>query len=239
VKHNGIELVPEEFEFIDDRRQQAVDNLVFAIGNNYYINIDKDILEPHKYRPIYKVLLEATPNNTIFWNINTTGGLLSTTIQLIDYIDSCKCKNIAKVYTSFSAGSILCMAMDDLYVSDFAEMMIHSAYMGSSGKVKKAKDYLQFEDKSIENIFKKMYKGFLTPIELDRILNDEEEIWLYSSDIAERWARRKECLESEYKEMYSKLLQENISTLQSQLKEISEQSKPIKKSKLNGNQKTK
>jgi ATP-dependent protease ClpP protease subunit len=156
----------------------------------YIINIDDDVTEPFQYREISETLAQMTENDIAFWNINTYGGDLYTTVMLMDDIEQCNGKNIGKVVHGSSAGSILGCVMDECGVVPFGEMFLHEVQSHHFGGTSYQEKQLSFLRKQQDKIYKYVYKDFLTDEEIERLCKGEE-FYLDAEDCNARFEKRR------------------------------------------------
>jgi ATP-dependent protease ClpP protease subunit len=173
---------------------------VIETTNEYIINIDDDVKSPNNYRHIIHALRSAKEEDKIRLIINTCGGYIDTAIQLIEYIWKCKATVIAEIYQASSAGSLISLACDEIQVSTFGYMMIHSISGGDYGKIHERKASVEFTDKWCNKICGDMYKGFLTVEELNHVLNGKD-YYFHKAEIDKRLKKwkphksKKSCLQ--------------------------------------------
>jgi len=155
-----------------------------TMSMTYHINIDSEISSPSDYRQVYDTLRKANVNDKVFILINTPGGELASGVQLYNSILKCKAYVIAQVYEASSAGSILALASDEIQISDFGYMMIHSLSSGVFGKQEDLKNMTEFLCKWGNDVLS-IYKGFLTTKEIEEVKKGKE-LWLSKQDVDKR-----------------------------------------------------
>jgi len=157
--------------------------------HKYRIYIDKDIDDPDKYRELFNKLESETKSETIFqFIINTYGGNLNTTIQLIDYIKNTKAQTEAVIYQAISAGSLVALSCNKINPRPNAVMMIHNLQHWNSKQqdINKHKWVVDFYVKVIERLFHDIYKGFLSDEEISKVINEGYEFWMFREEIIKR-----------------------------------------------------
>lgn len=163
---------------------------VIVSSRTYIINIDDDVKEPYQYRIISETLAGMTENDIAYWNINTHGGDLYTTVMLIDDIAECAGQNLGKVVHGSSAGSILGCVLDDCVVVPFGEMFLHEVQSHHFGGTSNQEKQLSFLRKQQDKIYKYVYKDFLTDGEIERLCKGEE-FYLDAEDCNARFEKRR------------------------------------------------
>jgi len=154
-----------------------------------FINIDEDISNPNEYRDAFHKLRTASDNDVIRLIINSHGGILDTAIQFYDCLKNTKAKTEAEIHVAYSAGAMIALSCDDIIVNEFSSMMIHCLSWVSSGKVPEIiakSDFIEDWNKIIKN---RVYKGFLTDIEIEKI-NEGIDLWFLAPEIEKRLKKR-------------------------------------------------
>lgn len=163
--------------------------------NQYIINIDEEITSSKDYREVFYILSTATENDTIFFNINTPGGNVDTALQFVDGIKNSRACTIAKVYDASSAGGMIMLACDEIALTEYASMLIHSVSGGYYGKQQEIKSYHNFSELFNENLIRDTYSGFLSEKEIEEV-GSNKDIWLNRSQIEKRLDNLKKYNES-------------------------------------------
>ena len=104
-----------------------------------YLNTGID--EPSCYSEVCYILSTLTEDETVYFHINTPGGVLDSAFQLVDAIKGCRATTIAKLTgTVASAGTIIALSCDKLIVAEHTSFMIHNySAHGISGKAQELK----------------------------------------------------------------------------------------------------
>jgi ATP-dependent protease ClpP protease subunit len=98
--------------------------------------------------------------------------------MLVDAIKTSKAKVIAQISgTVASAGTIITLACDDVEVAPHTAFMIHNYSGGLVGKGHELKAHQEFVDANLNNSFTDLYKGFLTPSEIKKVI-DGKDYWM-------------------------------------------------------------
>jgi len=159
--------------------------------NIYNCYITGDIGSPHNYNELHYVLETAKEGDVVKLHINTGGGYIDSAFQIVDAIKQTKAFVIGHIVgTVASAGTIIALSCHELQVADFTQFMIHNYSTGTQGKGHEVMDYINFNDRNLKEIFKKIYKGFLTDREITNVINGKD-MWLGSEDVVKRWERYK------------------------------------------------
>ena len=163
--------------------------------NVYNCYITGDIGSPHGYNELHYVLETAKEGDIVKLHINTGGGYIDSAFQIVAGIKKTKAFVIAHIVgTVASAGTIIALSCDELRVADFTQFMIHNYSTGTQGKGHEVMDYINFNDRNLKEIFRKIYRGFLTDKEITSVINGKD-MWLSSTDVVKRWDKFKETKE--------------------------------------------
>ena len=94
--------------------------------------------------------------------------------------------------TVASAGTIIGLACDNVYINDTTVFMVHDQEMDSlSGKASDLLAYQTFMSKRNKEFFNTVYKSVLSSKEIGRVLNGEQ-LWFTGKEINERLKQTKE-----------------------------------------------
>lgn len=156
--------------------------------------ITESIDEPSVYNELCHRLRLAPASSTVTLHINTPGGIIDSALMIIDAIKASKAKIIGYLTgTVASAGTIIALACDELSISQHLTFMIHNYSGGMVGKGHEMKAHQEFVDRNLNEAFKSFYAGFLSPKEMQSII-DGRDLWLSSEEVAARWAARQSLL---------------------------------------------
>lgn len=153
------------------------------------IYIFDEICEPYEFAEIITLLDNAEPGDTVVFKLNTPGGRLDSTLSIIDAIASTKAHTIAEVSGDCaSAGTMIALACDGLYVSEFAEFMCHNFSGGVGGKGHEIKARAEYILKNNADFMHSVYKKFLTKAEVE-LLIDGKDFYMGKKEVMERWEK--------------------------------------------------
>lgn len=176
-------------------------NTTEIVSYNHDVFLDKPIEEATEYRDLISLLVNANEGDVINLFINSPGGLLDTSLAIIESIKVSKAYVVGIINGAcHSAASILVMYCSEVIVLDNAYMMIHTASFGSSGMTNNVKNHTDFTVRQVESLLDNTYSGFLTKKELENIKQGLE-LWLDAEDIRGRLVDRQSYLKKQYKKM--------------------------------------
>ena len=155
--------------------------------NQLDVYINTSIDEPSCYSEICYILSTLTEDETVYFHINTPGGILDSAFQLVDAIKGCRATTVAQLTgTVASAGTIIALSCDKLIVAEHTSFMIHNYSSNAYGKGNELKARQEHIDKSTNDAFKEFYSGFLTDKEVKEVINGKD-IWLTADEVRMRW----------------------------------------------------
>lgn len=191
-----------------DNDDVVTTNLLNNLTNNVHINavtasvtthevfLDMDIEDPHKYRNLISLLINAQANDRIHLYINSNGGNLDTAIAIINAMLVCQAEITGFIMGAcHSAASIITMYCHNVHVFETAYMMIHTASFGNFGNTTTVKTQTDFTVEQVEKLLDDAYKGFLDNKEMKEVKQGIE-LWYDSEEIRRRLKKRVTALEA-------------------------------------------
>jgi len=156
----------------------------------YDVFLTTEITQPAAYDELCYRLSIASPEETFHFHLITPGGELDSALRLYDAIKNTKAHTTGHLSGSVnSAGTLITMALDDIYVAPFTSFMIHYYSGGVSGKGNELKQRQQFMDNLLESLMFSIYEGFLSDKEIESLIEGTD-IWLTDKDVMERWRKK-------------------------------------------------
>lgn len=158
--------------------------------------LDEDIREPKYYRSIINELDNLGENDICRIIVNTHGGRLDSSLQIIDAIQTTQAEVYVDVVgTAASAGSLIALAAPHLSITPYSTMMIHHASHGTYGSASNVAAYSAFVDKQCKKLMQDVYEGFLTEAEIQDVFTGKE-MWMDSDEILRRLQKRSDWHEA-------------------------------------------
>lgn len=169
----------------------------------YDVFLDGPIGRPEEYRDLTFLLLNANEHDLVNFIINSRGGRLDTTQQIIEASHmsdaSIQCTIVGQCH---SGASMIALNCGLIVVTDSAEMMVHQATYGTGGLVGNVKTHSDFASEQIDKVLNETYTAFLTSKEMLQ-MKDGKEFWFNAEQIRERakkrmnWLKKQAAKESE------------------------------------------
>lgn len=152
----------------------------------YDIILDENIREPAYYRQALQTFKEANEGDLIRITLNNGGGRIDTALMFLHGIEETRAEVLAILEgDTHSASSMIALSCHGVEVKPFASMMVHHASFGTYNTVQNVMDHVNFTSKQTEALIRKVYKFFLTEIEIEEVIRNRE-IWLTHEEIGER-----------------------------------------------------
>lgn len=153
--------------------------------------LDDVILDARYYREVIHMLQEMTENDSCEFYVDSPGGNADGMLALINAVENCQGQVICFIEGECaSAASLFSLACPNVVVGKRARMLCHSARFSlPGGKHADQRSHFQFNDKLLTSIIEEFYEGFLSPEEIQDVLNGKEH-YLMAEEIEERLAAR-------------------------------------------------
>jgi ATP-dependent Clp protease, protease subunit len=168
------------------------DDRIFSrpIANVHEFYLSGEIEGPEDYIEWFQTIRHSSANDIIKIYINSGGGRLDTTIQLLRALNETEATIIASVEgTCASAATMIFLQADNFEVSEYSMFMIHNYSGGFMGKGNEIHSQAIFERKWSTNFMRSIYEGFLTTEEIDRVI-DGIDIWMDGTEVIKRLKKR-------------------------------------------------
>jgi len=151
-----------------------------------HIYLNNMIAEPYLYVDFLEQLREVNNNDSVFIHINSNGGYIDTGIQLINGIENCKGKIITILEgAGHSVASLIFLSGKDKRVMQYSYMLCHYYSGRKQGKGQELEAESKFESKFLKDFFRKIYCGFLSNDEIERLIRGED-FWFSAKQIKRR-----------------------------------------------------
>ena len=158
-------------------------NIPVSVYDFYIID---EIKEPDHYVELIHTLKSADPQDTVFLYLNTVGGNLYTTIQILAAMNSSHAKVITCLEGQVcSAGTFIFLKGDTKIVNPHSSFMVHSYSQSTSGKGNEIVEQINFMKKYFRSLAQDIYGTFLSDEELETVIKGHD-IWLDTKQIVNR-----------------------------------------------------
>lgn len=210
IKNDSINIL-ELLGDSDDQPSKRIRSRKHVI-HEHKIFIDDEIGDPKNYRDEIELLFSATENDEINVFINSGGGNLLTSLAIIEAIKGCEgMVRAVLIGECHSAATLIALNCHEIYVTEAAHAMFHTASFGSGGTMANVKGHADFSHKYIKRILDSSYEGFLTQEEMEDLYKGIE-LWMDYEEIGRRLELRQE-FQKEKAELEEKAAKEASDTL--------------------------
>lgn len=167
------------------------------ISFRYVIRINDVIGEPYEWTQEVSAIQNATANDIIHIYINSPGGSLYTTTEILSAMLQTEAHVITEITGECSsAATLIFLAGHEYRVSDDASWMSHQASYGMSGKEHEIYDSVVHSRKVLQRLMNKYYKDFLTEEEMQQMFEGKD-FYFDADQIMERLNKRAEIFQKE------------------------------------------
>ena len=160
-----------------------------ATGKTFHLYLG-DIDEPSEYHSWCQLLRSTTPADDVFIHINSNGGRLDTTTQLIQAIHECQGRISASIEGNCcSAATMIFLTCDQYQLSPYTYFMIHNFSGGMIGKGNEMQSRAEFEKRWFDNMAYSLYKNFLSDVEISEMLRGVD-FYMDAKEVHARMTKR-------------------------------------------------
>lgn len=154
--------------------------------NLYHFYIITEIDKPEAYLDLINTLKTAEAHDTIFIYLNTPGGSISTTVQIIGAIRQCAGTVVTCLEGEVcSAGTMIFLSGHRHIISPHSTFMIHNYSHWFGGKGNEVVSYIKYQEQYFGKLARDVYSGFLTDEEIDAVF-DGKDFWMDSDEVLRR-----------------------------------------------------
>ena len=153
-----------------------------------------EVESSEEYIEWFDTIRNAQPADIVKIHINSYGGDLFTSIQMMRCISESEATVICSVEGAcMSAATMIFLCADGFEVSDHSMFMFHNYSGGTIGKGGEMYDNIMHERKWSEKLLRAIYSEFLTADEIESILNNKD-IWMDGEEVIKRLSAMKEMI---------------------------------------------
>lgn len=160
--------------------------------NLYHFYIIDEIGDPSKFLDLINTLKTAEEHDTIFIYLNTPGGSLQTTVQIISAMKQCAATVVTCLEGEVcSAGTLIFLAGTKHVVNPNCTFMIHNYSQWLGGKGNEVALRVKYSEQFFKKLSMDVYKGFMTDEEIQSVI-DGKDYWMDSEEVIRRINARNE-----------------------------------------------
>lgn len=180
-------------------------------GVHYTVNITQDFGDAFTFDNVIALLTNATELDDITFNISSRGGNLFSLIAVQNAISMTQARyHMVLLGEACSAGGALFLTegADSYQIGKGAMLMIHPVQCGTGyGAAGESQIRADANTRLNESFVRSSYKDFLTKEEIDDVIYNNREIYLFDEEINERLEKRIEIRKAEIAEKMAQLEQ--------------------------------
>lgn len=160
-------------------------------GDVVTVYMNEEVYEVDTYNELC-YMLEHTKARQVRLCMNNGGGQMDTMKSLLHSMSKCQAEIVGVLSgTVASAATMIALHCDKLEIADYTDWLTHYYSGGTGGKGNEIKAKHDYESIEIPKMFRQIHKGFLTPAEINRVI-DGKDIWLNKEQVLERFTKMKE-----------------------------------------------
>lgn len=169
------------------------------ISKDFDYYLDGYIVEPSAYRELLYCLDSMQEHDTLTMHINSGGGRLDSSMQLVSAMNDCQGKVTAVVSGMAASGaSLIALQAPNIIITPNSQMMLHNASYGVYGKEGEILSEVKFSEKYLDKVIHQAYDGFLTETEIKH-LKIGQDFYFDSAEIMGRLEKRQKVYEAQAK----------------------------------------
>lgn len=172
-------MLPEENKKIPQYSQAIQVNI-------HHFYIIKEIGDASEFLDMINTLKTAEEHDTVFISLNTPGGDLNTTVQIISAMKQCAGTVVTCLEGEVcSAGTLLFLSGDRYIINPHCTFMIHNYSHLLGGKGKEVASRVKYSEDYFHKLARSIYTGFLTEDEIQQVFDDRD-FWMDSDEVIRR-----------------------------------------------------
>lgn len=141
---------------------------------------------PEKYLDLVHTLKTVEDHDTVFIYLNSVGGSLYTTIQIINAIQNCNGTVITCLEgEACSAATVIFLTGHKHIINDSGAFMVHKYSHGVEGKGSDVASQVKFTERYFDELAYKIYGDLMTDEEIAQMLEGKD-FWFSSQEVLQR-----------------------------------------------------
>lgn len=154
--------------------------------SQYRFYLTDEIEEPDKYHQMCQVMRQAGERDQIFIHINSEGGRIDSTVQIIAAMKESKA-DVVTVADGIvaSAATLLFLAGDGFIVNPHCLFMIHNFSGGAYGKGHELEAQIHADVRWFTRVANDYYEAFLSKAEIKKVFKGED-YWFTADEVTTR-----------------------------------------------------
>lgn len=183
-------------------------------GNHYTVNITQDFGDGHTFDGVIALLANANENDDITFNINSRGGHLFSLIALKNAISTTRAQfHMVLLGQACSAGGALFLTEGaaSYSIGEHTMLMIHPVQCGTGyGAAGESQIRAEANSEINDRFVRSCYKDFLTEDEINDVIRNNREIYLFDEEVSKRLEKRIELRNSQTLQQLEQIQNEGL-----------------------------
>jgi ATP-dependent protease ClpP protease subunit len=177
-------------------------------GNLIEFYLCGEIGDPEDYVEWYHIISNARESDIIKININSPGGNLFTTVQLLQALEATNAHLVMNVAGQCaSAATLIFLSGDEYLISEHSTFLFHNYSGGVGGKGGEMYQSVVHQRKWSESLLRKIYSDFLTDDEISHLIDDKD-IWMDAETVTQRLHERNDIIEKRQQDQMDAKIEE-------------------------------
>lgn len=169
-----------------EQQENTMHMVAKPMGVQYDFYLDFDIREPEPFYDFFSILREASPDDVVFIHLNSPGGSLDVTVQIMNAIQTTRATVIGCAEGLVASGAaFIFFSCHGFQIAEHSSFLIHSASGGFGGKISDVTADVTHSGSRMKNLMKSALGGFFTKKEIKK-LADGREHYLSGEEVADR-----------------------------------------------------
>lgn len=161
-----------------------------SINTCYSVIVDEEFDSVRQFENIVRVLDGAQEGDLVEIKLSTNGGALHAILPLLAAMENTRAGVAVHAISDVaSAGTLILLQADDVYVNPYATIFFHQVQFGSQGQGSSVEAHVTHTMKSSKALLHDMYKDFFTEAEIEAMLSGKD-FYMGKEEFDERYATR-------------------------------------------------
>ena len=155
-----------------------------VVGVDYHYFISGGISRPESYIDLIDLLYSGKPSDTVYIHLNTPGGSLVTTVQILNAMAASHA-NVVTIADGevASAGTLILLSGATITVQPYSWAMFHDGSEGVVGKINENFKQAKFSSQLMRKLYYDIYHPYFSHDEIDSILNGAD-VYMTAEELA-------------------------------------------------------
>lgn len=167
-------------------------------GYTLTIPLDETIFDPYYYREVVEEIASLGETDVVKFVFNSKGGDMEGAAALLAAMQRTPALLYADIRGNCdSAASMIALNCQAFDVSPYANMLVHFITYGAGGAANHVRKEVEHTQRFYEELFRDTYRFFLTEEEMNKCIEDNDQLWLSAEDVVKR-LQHKQLMQQEF-----------------------------------------